>query len=103
MYYHDGIILVGLVNWRNVVIIFSLYVKDSYGIYLFVFVFGDIFKNDSEELIKNNYYKRDYYKIKNYIELIKDLEEFRNKMIYLFNFNGISKVVLLITGFISRF
>ncbi|QQH43631.1 hypothetical protein HYD77_03050 [Mycoplasmopsis bovis] len=42
----------------------------------------------SEELTKNNYYSRDYYKIKNYIESTKDTKDFRNKMSYLFDFNG---------------
>ncbi|QQH60444.1 hypothetical protein HYD63_03100 [Mycoplasmopsis bovis] len=32
----------------------------------------------SEELTKNNYYSRDYYKIKNYIESTKDTKDFRN-------------------------
>nr|WP_307907406.1 hypothetical protein [Mycoplasmopsis bovis] len=29
----------------------------------------------SEELTKNNYYSRDYYKIKNYIESTKDYKK----------------------------
>ncbi|WVV22500.1 S8 family serine peptidase [Mycoplasmopsis agalactiae] len=102
LHYHDGIISVGSVNWRNVATTFSSYAKDNYGTYPLVSAFGDTLKNDSEELTKNNYYKRDYYKIKNYIESTKDSEEFRNKMTYLFNFNGTSKAAPLITGLVSR-
>ncbi|ADR25000.1 S8 family serine peptidase [Mycoplasmopsis bovis] len=100
--YHDGIITVGSVNWKNVATAFSSYAKDNYGTYPLVSAFGDTLKNDSEELTKNNYYSRDYYKIKNYIESTKDTKDFRNKMSYLFDFNGTSKAAPLITGLISR-
>ncbi|TKA59120.1 hypothetical protein MBOVa_5470 [Mycoplasmopsis bovis 8790] len=102
LHYHDGIISVGAVNWKNVATSFSSYAKDKYGAYPLVSAYGDTLENDREELTKNNYYKLNYHKIKSYIDSKKDTENFREKMAYLFNFNGTSKSAPLITGLISR-
>lgn len=100
MCYYDGIILVGVVNWKNIVINFSFYVKNCYGSYLFIFVYGDILMNDKVGLLKSYYYRNNYFEIEKYIELLKNNKEFKNKMFYMINFNGISKLVLMIIGII---
>ncbi len=56
--YHDGIISVGSVNWKNIATIFSSYAKDNYGFHFHLFLLmGTISKNDRDELSKNKYYK----------------------------------------------
>ncbi len=102
LHYHDGIISVGAVNWKNVATSFSSYAKEKYGAYPLVSAYGDSLENDREEITRNNYYKLNYYEIKSYIDSKKDTEDFRKKMAYLFNFNGTSKSAPLITGLISR-
>ncbi len=85
--YHDGIISVGSVNWKNIATIFSSYAKDNYGFISIYFCLWNDLKNDRDELSKNNYYM--YYdrfeKIhKNY----QMTREFKNKISYLFDFRG---------------
>nr|WP_307929904.1 hypothetical protein [Mycoplasmopsis bovis] len=54
--YHDGIISVGSVNWKNIATIFSSYAKDNYGLFPFISAYGTISKWQ-DELSKNKYYR----------------------------------------------
>ncbi len=48
-------------------------------------------KNDRDELSKNNYYRCDYDRIEKIHKTTKWLDEFKNKISYLFDFRGTSK------------
>ncbi|WHO14764.1 S8 family serine peptidase [Mycoplasmopsis bovis] len=100
--YHDGIISVGSVNWKNIATNFSSYAKDNYGSFPFISAYGNDLKNDRDELSKNKYYKDDYDRIEKYIKTTNDSDEFKNKISYLFDFRGTSKSAPMITGLISR-
>lgn len=68
MYYYDGIIFVGFVNWNNIVSFFSLFIKENMGIYFLIFVYGNLYKNDKEFIIIENKYKSIYDNIKSYVD-----------------------------------
>lgn len=69
MYYYDGIIFVGFVNWSNIVSFFSFFIKENMGIYFLIFVYGNLYKNDKEFIIIENKYKSIYDNIKSYIDV----------------------------------
>nr|WP_318023629.1 S8 family serine peptidase [Mycoplasmopsis agalactiae] len=100
--YHDGIISVGAVNWKNIVTNFSSYAKNRYGSYPLISAYGDTLMNDKAGLLKSYYHRNNYSEIEKYIESPKNNKEFKNKMFYMINFNGTSKSAPMITGIISR-
>nr|WP_232954811.1 S8 family serine peptidase [Mycoplasmopsis bovis] len=100
--YHEGIISVGAVNWKNIATNFSSYAKNYYGSYPLVSAYGDKLNNDKAGLLKSYYHKNNYNEIEKYIKSSKNNKEFIDKMSYIINFNGTSKFAPMITGIISR-
>ncbi|TKA59129.1 hypothetical protein MBOVa_5590 [Mycoplasmopsis bovis 8790] len=100
--YHDGIISVGAVNWKNIATNFSSYAKSYYGSYPLVSAYGDTLNNDKAGLLKSYFHKNNYNEIEKYIESSKNNKEFIDKMSYMINFNGTSKSAPMITRIISR-
>ncbi|UUM25687.1 S8 family serine peptidase [Mycoplasmopsis agalactiae] len=100
--YHEGIISVGAVNWKNIVTNFSSYAKNRHGSYPLISAYGDTLMNDKAGLLKSYYHRNNYSEIEKYIESPKNNKEFKNKMSYMINFNGTSKSAPMITGIISR-